>query len=222
VSMEGVGQEELPMKVVVFGATGGTGKELVKQALGVGYDVVVYARDPSKLDTVNRHLTVVKGELSNQALIENAIRGADAALSALGPHRRSRDKPLTQGMQNIIRGMKKTGVRRLIVTSTLSVKDPNDKPDLRTRAMVGLVKTTMNGSYEDIVSVADSIRASDLDWTILRLAILSDRPKTGRIRIGYVGSGDVGTRITRADVAGFMLTQVKNARYIRQCPAISN
>ncbi len=141
-------------RITVFGATGGTGKQLVEQALAAGYEVVAYARNPSKLNITNEHLTVVQGELSDQALIGNAIRGTDVVLSTLGPRGGSKNKPITQGMQNIIAAMKKQGVRRLIITSTLSAKDPNDKPTFRTKAMVNLVKTTMHGAYEDIVSVA--------------------------------------------------------------------
>lgn len=194
----------------------------MKQALAAGYEVVAYARDPSKLNISHERLTVVQGELSDQALIENAIQGADAALSALGPRGRSANKPITQGMRNIISTMKRRGVRRLIITSTLSAKDSNDKPDLRTRAMVNLVKITMHASYEDIVSVAELVRASDLDWTIVRLALLNNKPMTGRLKTGYVGRREVGTRISRADTADFMLKQIDDTRYLRQAPAISN
>lgn len=210
------------MKITVFGPTGGTGKQIVEQALAAGYEVVAYARNPSKLDIENERLTVIQGELSDQASIENSVKGSDAVLSSLGPRGGSKDKPLTLGMQNVIAAMKKQGVRRLIITSTLSAQDPKDKPDFRTKAMVNLVKTTMHAAYEDIVSVAETVRNSDLDWTIVRLAILNNRPKSGKVRAGYVGSGDVGTQIRRADIAGFMLSQIGDAKYLREAPAISN
>ena len=210
------------IKITVFGATGGTGKQLVEQALAAGYEVVAYARNPSKLNITHEHLTVVQGELSDQALIENAIKGTDAVLSTLGPRGGSKNKPITQGMQNIIAAMKKQGVRRLIITSTLSAKDSNDKPNLRTKAMVNLVKTTMHGAYEDIVSAAETVRNSDLDWTIVRLTMLNNDPKSGTVKAGYVGDGKVGTWISRADIADFMLKQVENTEYLRQAPALSN
>ncbi len=118
--------------------------------------------------------------------------------------------------------MKRQGVHRLIMTSTLSVKDPGDKPDLRTNAMVNLVRITMHAAYEDIVSAAQAVRASDLDWTIVRLALLNNGPITGKIRTGYVGRGEVGTRISRADIADFMLKQIDDVRYLCQAPVISN
>jgi putative NADH-flavin reductase len=210
------------IKITIFGATGGTGKQLVEQALEAEYEVVAYARNPSKLNITHEHLTVVQGELSDQALIENAIKGTDAVLSTLGPRGGSKNKPITQGMQNIIAAMKKQRVRRLIITSTLSAKDSNDKPNLRTKAMVNLVKTTMHGAYEDIVSAAETVRNSDLDWTIVRLTMLNNDPKSGTVKAGYVGDGKVGTWISRADIADFMLKQVENTEYLHQAPAISN
>jgi putative NADH-flavin reductase len=210
------------VKITVFGATGDTGKQIVEQALQVGYEVVAYARNTSKLNVSNEHLTVIQGELSDEALIETAIKGAGAILSALGPRGGSKDKPLTYGMQIIIGAMKKQGVRRLIITSTLSAKDSKDKPNLRTKAMVNFVKTTMHAAYEDIVNVAETVRASDREWTIVRLAILNNKPKSGKVKAGYVGTGEVGTQISRADIADFMLKQIEDTKYLREAPAISN
>jgi putative NADH-flavin reductase len=209
-------------KIAVFGATGDTGEQIVEQALQAGYEVVAYARNPSKLNVSNEHLTVIQGELSDAALIETALRGTSAVLSALGPRGGSKNKPLTQGMQNIIGAMKKQGVRRIIITSTLSAKDIKDKPSLRTKAMVNLVKITMHAAYEDIVNAAEIVRASDLEWIILRLALLNNKPKSGKVKAGYVGTGEVGAQISRADIAGFMLKQIEDTKYLREAPAISN
>jgi putative NADH-flavin reductase len=210
------------MQITIFGPTGGTGKQLVEQALAAGYEVVAFARNPTKLDLNHKHLTVIEGPLSDQASIENAVKGSGAVLSTLGPRGGSKDKPLTKGIQNIIAAMKNQGVRRLIITSTLSATDPKDKPDLRTRTLVNLVKTTMHDAYEEIVTVAETVRASDLDWTIVRLAILNNKPKSSKVKVGYIGSGEVGTQISRADIAEFMLGQIGDTKYLREAPAISN
>lgn len=140
----------------------------------------------------------------------------------MGPRGRSKDRPVSLGMQNVIEAMRGLGPRRLIITSTLSAKDPRDKPDLLTRFMVGVVKLTMRGAYEDMVSTAELVRESGPDWTIVRLAVLNNDRKTGRVRVGFVGGGEVGKAISRADVAGFMLEQVSDAKFLRQAPAISN
>ena len=210
------------MKLTIFGATGGTGKQLVEQALTAGNHVVAYVRNPSKLEFKHNYLTIIEGDLSNQMKIEHAVSGADAVFSVLGPRGGSKDKPITQGMQNIIAAMNKYGVRRLIVSSTLSVKDPNDLPDFKAKILVKFVKLTIHAAYEEIISVAETVRKSDLDWTILRLTTLNNNPKSGKIRVGYLGKGEVGMRISRVDLAGFMLNQVQNTKYLRQSPVISN
>lgn len=210
------------MRITIFGATGETGRQLVEQALAAGYQVVAYVRNPSKLNTKHENLTIVQGELADQAIIERAVSAADAVISVLGPRGGSKGKPITRGMQNIIEAMKKQGVRRLIISSTLSAKDPNDLPDFKAKALVNLVKLTMHAAYEEIVSVADTVRKSDLDWTIVRLTTLNNNPKSGKVRVGYLGKGEVGLRISRADLAEFMLKQVQNTKYLRQAPVISN
>lgn len=210
------------MKIAIFGATGETGRQFVEQALAAGYQVVAYVRNPSKLNTKHENLTIVQGELADQAIIERAVSGADAVISVLGPRGGSKGKPITRGMQNIIEAMKKQGVRRLIISSTLSAKDPNDLPDFKAKALVNLVKLTMHAAYEEIVSVADTVRKSDLDWTIVRLTTLNNNPKSGKVRVGYLGKGEVGLRISRADLAEFMLKQVQDTKYLRQAPVISN
>jgi len=210
------------VKIAVFGATGGTGKKIVEQALQAGYEVVAYVRDPSKLYVNPEHLMIIQGELSNAALIETAIKGTYAVLSALGPRGDSKNKPLTEGMRNIIAAMMNQGVRRLIITSTLSAKDPKDKLNLKTKAMVNIVKITMHAAYEDIVSAAENARGSGLDWTIVRLTLLNNNPKTGNVKAGYVSRGEVGTYIGRADIADFMLKQIADTKYLREAPAISN
>jgi putative NADH-flavin reductase len=210
------------MKIAVFGSTGGTGKQLVEKALAAGDYVVVYVRNSSKLNISHEHLKVVQGELTDEPLIESAVSGADAVISALGPRGDSKNKPITRGMQSIIAAMKKQGVRRLIITSTLSARDPNDPLNLRTKALVNLVKITMRDAYEEIVSVSEMVRDSDLDWTIVRLTMLNNNPDSGKVKAGYVGKGEVGTWISRADLADFLLGQVQDTKYLRQAPAISN
>jgi len=210
------------LKLTIFGSTGGTGKQVVEQAVAAGNHVVAYVRNPSKLEFIHKNLTIVEGELADQMMIEQAVSGVDAVISVLGPRSGSKDKPITRGMQNIIAAMNKYGVRRLIVSSTLSVKDPNDLPDFKAKFLVNFVKLTMRSAYEEIISVAEIVRKSDLDWTMLRLTTLTNSLKSGKVKVGYLGKGEVGMRISRADLAEFILKQVQNTKYLRQSPVISN
>ena len=104
-------------------------------------------------------------------------KGADAVISVLDPRGGSRTKPLTQGMHNIIDAMKKQGVRRLIISSILSTKDPNDLSEFRAKALVNFVKVTMHAAYEETVSVAETVRASNLDWRIVRITPNPEKPE---------------------------------------------
>jgi uncharacterized protein YbjT (DUF2867 family) len=210
------------VKLAIFGGTGITGKLLVEQALDAGNEVVAYVRDPTKLDTKSDRYTIMQGELVDEEKIASALKGAGAVLSALGPKRGSKGKPLTRGMRVIIAAMKRQGVRRLVVTSNLSAKDPHDLPEFRARVLVALVRLAMRGAYEEVHGVAGTVRESDLDWTIVRLTTLNNNPKSVKVRAGYMGKGEVGTWISRADAADFMLQQVQDAKYLRQAPAISN
>ena len=195
---------------------------MVEQALAAGDQVTAYARDPAKLTGKRERLTVIRGELSDRDAIDRAVSGADAVLSVLGPKARVKGMPVTEGTKNIMAAMKRHGVRRLILTSTASAKDPNDRPDLKYRILVGIVKLLIHPAYEEIIGTADEVRQSDLDWTMVRLSLLNNGPRTGRVRVGYKGRGEVGLRIARADIADFMLNQVNDSRYLRQAPLISN
>jgi nucleoside-diphosphate-sugar epimerase len=196
----------------------------VEQALGAGNQVVAFVRNPLIIDPSHERLTIVQGELSDAPAIEHAVASADAVISVLGPRpgEDSQSRPLMYGMQNILAAMQKTGVRRLILSSTPSASDPNDLPDLKFKILVGLIKTAMRPAYEEIVGVARLVRMSDTNWTIVRVSMLNNKPALGKIRAGYLGKKQVGTKISRADLAAFLLEQVQGATWLRQAPAISN
>jgi putative NADH-flavin reductase len=212
------------MKLTVFGATGETGKQLIEQALAEGNEVTAYARNPSKLTMRHDHLAIEQGELNDKENIERAVRSTEAVISLLGPMLGGdyKNKPLTIGTQNIIGAMKQSGVDRLIVVSTPSAAAPDDLPDFRYKVLVFLIRSLMRPAYEEIVNVARGVQSSGLDWTIVRVSILNNNPKSIKVRTGYLGKGEVGVRISSADIAGFILDELKNGKYVRQMPAISN
>jgi nucleoside-diphosphate-sugar epimerase len=209
------------MKLAIFGATGRTGKHLVEQALAADHDVIAFVRNPSKLTTTHEHLTVVHGDATDPVAVERAVHSTDAVISAMATpasQKIARTQPLTRGTQNILAAMKKHGVRRLIITSA-GIPQPNDSPDLRFSLMMGFGKLIMRASYDDTIGSAHAVRASDVDWTIVRIAGPTNAPRTGRVQAGYVNK-TIGTRVGRADAAAFMLNEVRAAQYIRQAPVI--
>ena len=210
------------MKIVVFGATGKTGIEVIKQSLDKGYEVVAYARSPNKIEIQNERLSFVKGELNDAELIESTISNADAVVSLLGASGNVKDNALSQGVKNIISAMEKNGVSRVIQVLTSAAKDPNDKHDAYFDLMIGLVKIGIPRVYSEILEINDSLRNSGLNWTIVRAPFLTDKPLTKNLRIGYKGEKIVKKNLSRADLAWFMVDAVESEEYVRKAPFISN
>lgn len=210
------------MKIVVFGGTGKTGHEVLEQALERGYEVVAYARNPEKIGIHHEILTVSKGELHEIAAIKRAISGADGVISLLGATGDLKDNALSEGVKNIISAMEEQGVGRLIQVGTASARDPHDKRDLVLSPTIGLLKRIMPNVYAEIVRISDAMRDSRLNWTLVRVPYLNDKPMTKTLRVGYVGDKKVGTSLSRADLAWFMVEQLKSTEYIKKAPFISN
>jgi len=198
----------------VFGATGRTGHLLVRQALDAGHAVTAYARNPERLRIGHPNLSVLAGQLDNDEGILAAVQGADAVIEGVGA--------VSDGTRRIIAAMDTSGARRLVVVSTCSAPDPQDLPDAKFKALVQFVKTAAPTPYREVRRAAELVRASDLDWTLVRVAKLNDKKAAGQVKAGYYGHGAVGLSISRADLAAFLLDQVANLTYLRQAPAISN
>jgi putative NADH-flavin reductase len=209
------------MKITIFGATGGVGKQLVQQALASGHEVTAFVRDPAKLNMQHDCLRIVKGDVTDPEAVERAVNGAQAVISVLNTRRDAKGSPITQGVHNILDAMQKYGVRRLVFSAAPSARDPKDSADLRFKLMIGLVRLIARSGYEDIVGSALAVRASNVDWTIVRLPFPTDDPKTGHVKVGFLNK-ESGTRISRADAAEFILQEVQTARYLREAPVISN
>lgn len=209
------------MKVAIFGGTGKTGQHLIQQALAAGYQVTALARTPSKLALQHERLTLIQGDIQDAAKVSEAVKGADAVISVLGPSPNNPELGVSKGTENIIAGMQKNGVRRLVVSAGAGIGDTNDKPTVIDTVIKTIIRLFSHKAYADMNRVSAVVRACDRDWTIVRVPMLTDDPKTGQVRIGYLGKG-VGIRLSRADMADFMLRQVGDNTYLRQAPVISN
>ena len=210
------------MRITVFGSTGKAGKEVIKQALERGFSIAAFARSPQKMGLAHPNLTVIHGELTDLASLETAIRGADCVISLLGPSGKVQDTALSDGVRRIISIMETCGVRRLIQISTPSVADSKDGKDFIFGLMVALVKRSVPGSYAEIVRIGQAVRASKLEWTLVRVPLLNEKALTKKIRMGFLGQRIVKTSLSRADLAWFMLEQVDSRTLIQEAPVISN
>jgi putative NADH-flavin reductase len=194
------------MRLTIFGATGGTGLQLAAQALDQGHEVTAVVRDPSRLTvTDNDRLRVVTADVSDPVAIAPAIDGADAVITALGTRGRGPTTLCGDAGKAIIEAMGKAGVRRLLMVSASGlVRDAGDGMVIRYVAKPILGRVVRH-HFEDLTLCEEEIRASDLDWTIVRPPQLIDKEPTGEYRTAVDVNVRHGRKIARSDLAGFML-----------------
>jgi uncharacterized protein YbjT (DUF2867 family) len=230
--------KEFIMKITIIAATGGVGRQLVDQALAAGHDVTAVARNPAKLapdvlaDGTARVIAVDLARPDPQAL-ESGVAGADAVLSALGPHNNADAGIAAPGTRAVISAMRAAGTRRIVAISASPVAttpspgrpspprhDPGDGFIMRqvgnriARALFGKV-------YDDLARMEDILRESGLDWTILRPPQLTDKPLTGRYRTARGQNVRGGRSVPRADVAHYMLAVLDQPDTIGQVIGIA-
>ena len=212
------GAQRTTTKLLIFGATGTVGRELVQQALAQGYAVTAFARTPTKLALQHENLTIVQGDVLDPAAVERAVPGQDVVLCALGAGAKGQVR--SEGTKHIVAAMEKVGVRRLICQSTLGVGDSRSNLNFFWKyIMFGLL---LRNAYADHVQQEAYVKASTLDWTIVRPAAFTDGERTGVYQHGFSGTDHSTTlKISRADVADFLLQQVVDDRYLCATPGLS-
>ena len=208
------------MKLLIFGATGGTGRELLKQALDQGHHVVAFARSPAKIDDLqNANLQVVRGDVLDATVVEGAVAGQEVVFSTIGTGAK-RTTLREDGTRNIVKRMEKTGVRRLICQSSLGVGDSCANLPFFTKHII--VSIFLRHAFADHERQEAIVKQSSLDWTIVRPSQLKDGPRTGVYRHGFpITDRQIKGKISRADVADFMLKQLTDDTYLHQTPGVS-
>ncbi len=208
------------MKLIIFGSTGGTGRQIVTQALEQGHDVTAFARSPEKLDQKHEKLQVIKGNVLDFASVERAIQGQDVVLCTLGLSPMDKSNLRANGTKNIIRAMEKTGVKRFICQSSDGVGDSRDTLPFLMKYLI--VPFILRRAFADHEIQENYIKESQLDWIIVRPAALTDGEHIGSYQHGYAADNKTVTnKISRADTADFMLKQVADNDYLHKTPSIS-
>ncbi|GAB3264524.1 NAD(P)H-binding protein [Larkinella harenae] len=207
------------MKLIIFGSTGSIGRPLVAQALAEGHTVTAFARQPDAFrDLPHERLQVHQGDVLDPLSVEKAVREHDTVLVVLGAG--SKGTVRSQGTRNIICAMEKTGVKRLICQSTLGAGDSKGNLNFFWKyIMFGLL---LKNAMKDHELQEQFVRQSNLDWTIVRPAAFTDGVATGRYRHGFSADAQALTlKISRADVAGFLLRQLSTNEYLKKTPGLS-
>lgn len=209
------------MNITIFGATGRTGQLLVREALVRGHEVVAHARSPERLGSPRERLAIVQGSILDVESISLALQGADAVISVLGPTENKPTFQVSSGTELILRAMREQGVDRLVISAGAGVQVEQDQPGLLHAFIQALVKVFSRWVYEDMVRTVATVRKSNINWTVVRVPMLIDGERTGNVRVGYVGKG-VGARLSRADLANFMLDVAESDQYLHKAPVISS
>lgn len=209
------------MHILVFGASGGTGQQVVKQAIErYGYDVTAFARNPDAFPLEHEKLHVVKGDILDYDSVVEAVKGKDAVISTLGVNELKPNTILSDGTSNIVKAMEQHGVKRLVCETTLGMGE--------TRQQIGLfwnlvlIPFVLGNVMRDKERQEQVIMESSLDWVIARPAGLTDDTLTENYKSGFSPKErNLRMRISRADVADFMLKQLNDDGYLRQAVGIS-
>lgn len=207
------------MRIIIFGASGRTGKELVRQALEQGHFVTAFVRTPSKLSVSHPNLQIVQGDIADAVAVRNAIKGKDAALSALGASNPFKYDPVVvEGMKHIVSALEEEGVKRLVYMSVAGVHEHRDGVGFVIKYIAPiLLKSEIAGHTQR----EDIIRSSTLAWTIVHPTTLTDGPHTGQYKGGVnIASGGFVVKISRADVADFMLKQLTDNQFVQKAPRV--
>lgn len=208
------------MKVLIFGASGATGREVVKKALDRGYSVHAFVRNPVKFEIRHANLDLIVGDVTDPAPVERAVKGSYAVVSALGSGNSLRSHPaLSDGIPNIIRSMERAGVHRFVYLSMLGVGGSGKQLGFLGRYIV--LPILLRNVMRDHAREEELIKRSTLDWVIVRPPRLTNGPYTGRYRSGEdVTERALLASISRANVADFMVKQLTGDRYVHGTPAV--
>jgi putative NADH-flavin reductase len=206
------------MRLAILGSTGGTGNFLVNEALGAGHTVQALARDATVLPH-HPGLLAVQGDARDEGAVKEVVSGADAVLSALGPRGAKSPGLLATAARNTVGAMASTGARRLICVSAAGAYiagDPDVNPVIRF-----ILPRLLATAFADVRAMEDTVRASGLDWTLVRASRLSSRPGTGHYRVRPDLPPPGGGRIARQDVAHFILAALADGSWARAAPALA-
>jgi len=205
------------MRVLIIGATGTIGRELTAYAMRQGHQVTALVRDPAKLES-REGIHVIEGDALKPETLNAAVPGHDAVLVALGAGMKGSVR--AEGTRNIVAAMERAGVSRLICLSSLGVGDSRGNLDFYWKyIMFGLL---LRRAYADHVAQEAAVTESNLAWTIVRPGAFTDGPMTTRYRHGFSPTTrDIAAKISRADVAHFMLDQLGHDTYLGRTPGLS-
>ncbi|MFJ9808242.1 NAD(P)-dependent oxidoreductase [Streptomyces sp. NPDC101158] len=206
------------MKLTVFGATGGIGQEVVRQALDAGHEVTAVVRDPARFTVTGERLEVFRADLTDPGALRGAVAGRHAVLSGLGARNRADAATgiAARLTRPVLSAMDAEGVRRLLVVSAAPLGPVPPGQGVADKAVLAIVNSVLKDVYADLRVMEQELAASATDWTSVRPPKLTDKPVTGRYRTVVGGNPPRGRSLARADVAHAMLAMIDDPSTVKQ------
>ena len=219
------------MRLVIFGATGGTGRRLLERAIAEGHEVTAFVRNPSKMTAHHQRLKIFVGDVFDLRRVQETVAGNEAVISVLGArqlsnplHPRSlgeQQGPASVGSENIIVAMKEHGLRRFVCQTAWGVGDSKEGAGFAGSSfMKVLVPPLLRDEYADKEAQETVVRESELEWVIVRPMILTNGPWTNDYRARVELKPGRRPYISRADVADFLMRQLTDDTFVHKTPAI--
>ena len=212
------------MKVVIFGASGKTGREVVEQALAQGHEVTAFVREPSKMAPENETMSVedrvslVSGDVFDFSAVKQAVQGQEAVICALGSNSLAKTTVRGEGTANIVKAMEEEHVDRLIVVSAMGTGESWSTLSFINKLFYA---TLLRSSRRDHETQEAVVKKSNLNWTIVRPSGLTDGALTGNYAIGESVQGE-SSRIARADVAHAIVKELNEDAFVHMAVTITN
>lgn len=210
------------MKITHFGASGSIGREFIKQTLALADDhqITAITRGKTAFGPTKANLQILEGDVIDRAMVEASIAGADAVVVTLGTPLGNTEMLRKNGTANVVKAMAATGVKRLICLSAHGAGD--SYPMLPALYRYALIPLMMRNLYADHNAQEEVVRKSTLDWTLVRPAAFVKGQRTGSY---WHGAGlpprPIASKISRADVADFLVRQLSDTTYVHQSPSLS-
>jgi putative NADH-flavin reductase len=213
--------KEKAMNILIVGATRGIGRQLLEQALASGHAVTALVRNPQRLAIQHERLRVIKGDILYSDSVARAMAGQDAVCCTIGVKAPwIRVTVFSQGTKNLLQAMNKTGVKRLICVTGIGAGDSKGHGGFLYDYI--FLPLLLKPIYADKDRQETLIKASDVDWTIVRPGFLTNGPLTKNYRTLTNMTGVTAGRIARADIAHFILEELESKQYLRQIPLLTS
>ena len=206
------------MRLLILGATGPTGRNLLEQALAAGHEITAFVRNPARLTMTHARLASAIGDATDSRALESAMAGQEAVLSALGAGNSLRSEIASRAVAALIPAMRARALKRVIFLSAFGVGETFGQASLVQRLAYC---TLLRQIFADKAKADAMLRQSGLDWTLVYPTVLTHGARSGAYRVGERLAMTGLPKISRADVASFMLEQLSSAEWVRRTAVVS-